>query len=81
MDRTLLQLLPLSCFLSFFLSFPFCIKRALKLLTTPWKAQDIPATIHIAWIATSLFPFPWEPMCVSSFKSLTSVAIIGTAGK
>ena len=44
----------------FFLSFPFSFKRARKLLTTPWKAQDIPAPIHIEWIATSRFPFPWE---------------------
>mgnify|MGYP000518401979 CR=1 FL=1 len=81
MDGALLQLLPLSCFPSFFLSFPFSIKRALKLLTTPWKAQDIPATIHIEWIATSLFPFPWERTCESSFKSSTSIALVGAAGK
>jgi len=51
------------------------------LLTTPWKAQDIPAPIHIEWIATSPFPFPWEPTCESSFKTFTSQTMVGTAGK
>ena len=66
----------------FFLSFPFSFKCARKLLTTPWKAQDIPAPIHKEWIiATSLFPFPWEQTCESPFKSSQSIAIVGAAGK
>ena len=76
--RKLFQLLTLSCFLSFISIF---FKRARKLSTTPWKAQDIPAPIHIEWIATSPFPFPWERICESTFKSFTPVATVGAAGK
>ena len=64
-----------------FLSFPFSFKPARKLSTTPWKAQDTPATIRGIWIATFPFPFPWERTCESSFKSSTSIAIVGAAGK
>ena len=79
MDGKLIQLLALSCLLSF-ISISF--KRARKLLTTPWKAQDIPASIHIEWIATSPFPFRWERICESTFKSFTPpVATVGAAGK
>ena len=78
MDRRLLN----NChYRVFFLSYPFSFKRARKWLTTPLKAQDIPATIHIEWIATSPFPFPWERTCKSSFKSSTSIALVGAAGK
>ena len=65
----------------FFLSFPFSFKRARKLSTTPWKAQDIPDTMDIQRVATYSFPFPWEPTCESSFKSFTSPTMDGTAGK
>ena len=65
----------------FFLSFPFSFKRARKLSTTPWKAQDIPATIRIEWVATSPFPYLWEPTCESSCKSFTFATMVWTAGK
>ena len=61
--------------------FPFSFKSARKLVTTPWKAQDIPATTHIQWVATSPFPFRWERICESSFKSFTSPTMVGAAGK
>ena len=66
----------------FFLLFPFSFKCVRKLLTTPWKAQDIPAPIHLERIATSPFPFPWERICESTFKAFTPpVPTVGAAGK
>ena len=65
-----------------FLSFQFSFKPAYKLSTTPWKAEDFPVTIsHREWIATIPSPFPLARPCESSFKSSTSIALVGAAGK